>query len=104
MTLAWRVFFYPIFALILYSSSCYLETHYVSKDYFDRSVAKIEESQRVISGKVDSVLIQNSAALQRTENLDERIIRLESSYDKGKTGFEFHVEDGEWKVAKRERR
>jgi hypothetical protein len=81
ITFLWRFLFYPILALVFYSSVSYLDSHYVSREYFDKAVAKVESSQREIIGKIDGVLIYNAAAIEKAGNLNERIIRLENWRD-----------------------
>lgn len=80
-TFLWRFFFYPIIGLIFYSASSYLKENYVSKKYFDSAITKIENGQQDISDKLDGVLIFNAAALQKGNDLEKRVIRLENFRD-----------------------
>lgn len=91
-TFLWRALFYPVLALVLYSASSYLDSHYVDRAHFDSSMQTLavdkerynEETQahlKEINSKLDTVIVTQSAVLERAANLNERVIRLENWRD-----------------------
>jgi hypothetical protein len=88
----WRLVFYPILFISLYAGKAYLDSHYVSKDYFDKAMQIIsEEKQRFaqeqkqdlkeIKGKLDSLLESSAANAERFTDAERRISRLEGISD-----------------------
>jgi hypothetical protein len=89
ITYCCRVFF----AISLYAASQYLSANYVSKDYYDKTVSAAivekahyadmqEAALKEISGKLDSLLLRDSANSQRFSDYDRRVSRLEDKIDK----------------------
>jgi hypothetical protein len=96
----WRIILYPMIFLSLYAGKSYLDSHYVDKAHFDESMSVLAQDKehynaetqaglREINGKLDKVIVTQALAMERTGNLNERIIRLETAYDKGKLGWNF---------------
>jgi len=89
----WRLFFYPFLCLVLYALGAYLNTHYVSKEYFDKAMATLsQEKQQVaseqkqdlkdISSKLDALLLRDGVDSERLTELERRISRQEDKADK----------------------
>jgi len=89
----WRVVFYPLLILSFYAGTGYLDKNYVSRVLFDKTVAnstgeraKVAEEQKAglkdISGKLDALLLRDSANAQRFSDYDRRLGRLEDKVDK----------------------
>lgn len=92
-TWLWRILFYPVLALGMYAGTAYLDSHYVSKEYFDRSILAISEDKdrfalkqegalKEISGKLDALLLRDSANAQRFSDYDRRLDKVESKVDR----------------------
>jgi hypothetical protein len=93
ITFLWRFLFYPILALVFYSSISYLDSHYVSREYFDKAVAKIEQTQTEISGKLDTVIISNAGSAQKDVEAERRLAAVESKVERlGERIYKAHEE------------
>jgi len=88
----WRLILYPLLAISLYAGKAYLDSHYVSKEYFDKAMAILaEEKQRFaldqkqdlkeINVKLDTLLQVGAANGQRLTDAEHRISRLENKSD-----------------------
>ena len=81
----WRIVFYPICALIFYSSTAYLNTHYVSKSDFDSYkeiiVSENKASFDEVNKKLDLLLLRDASGAEKFADFERRITRLENNAD-----------------------
>ena len=89
----WKLILYPLVFLFLYFGRTYLDTNYVSKEYFDSAMSQssVEKRQsaeeqklqlKEIGGKLDALLLSSAANGQRFVDSERRISRLEDKVDK----------------------
>ena len=82
-----------LFVLCAYCAIQYLNANYVSKDYFDKTVA-IEKAAKEsagseqksafaqINGKLDAILLNNAANDQKLLDLERRVGKVEDKMDR----------------------
>jgi len=89
----WRLVFYPFLFISLYAGKAYLDSHYVSKEYFDKAMETISEEKqryaqdqkqdmREIKGKLDTLLESSAANAQRFSDYDRRLGNVEEKIDR----------------------
>ena len=78
---AWRIVFYPVLALVLYSGGSYLDSKYVPRaDFASYKEANASGLDR-INAKLDTLLMRDSANTQQTSDILRRLNRVEDKLD-----------------------
>jgi hypothetical protein len=82
-----------LFAISLYAGSAYLNTNYVSKAYYDKTIsAALVEKREAgseqksafaqVNGKLDAILLNNAANDQKLLDLERRVGKVEDKVDR----------------------
>lgn len=88
-----RLMLIPFLWVSIYAGNAYLNSHFVSKAYYDASVAttlaaQLEETKSIkaqfvtVNGKLDVILIQNATSGQKIADNERRTTSLESRVDR----------------------